>query len=106
MKFWTNGTMHEDAQGISIADRGFLLGDGLFETLLVRKGRPVFFKEHVDRLAGSAETLGIRLPYDQGTLYKAIEALAAGEAGSDICSARITLTRGEGPRGLVPPPGK
>jgi len=43
-------------------DRSYLLGDGLFETILVQQGRPVFLAEHLARLAASAAFLGYNLP--------------------------------------------
>ena len=45
-------------------DRGFVLGDGLFETVLVQHGRPVLWKEHLDRMAATAEELHFPLPTD------------------------------------------
>ncbi|MEW6081527.1 MAG: aminotransferase class IV [Bacillota bacterium] len=43
-------------------DRSYLLGDGLFETILVLEGRPVFLAEHLARLTASAAFLGYALP--------------------------------------------
>ncbi|MBT9171675.1 MAG: Branched-chain-amino-acid aminotransferase [Syntrophomonadaceae bacterium] len=44
------------------ADRSYLLGDGLFETILVQACRPVFLAEHLARLSASAAFLGYALP--------------------------------------------
>ena len=41
-------------------DRGRLLGEGVFETILVYRGRPVSLTEHLARLERSAAAL--RLP--------------------------------------------
>jgi branched-subunit amino acid aminotransferase/4-amino-4-deoxychorismate lyase len=43
-------------------DRSYLLGDGLFETILVQAGRPVFLAEHLARLSASSACLGYALP--------------------------------------------
>ncbi|BCB80191.1 aminodeoxychorismate lyase [Phytohabitans flavus] len=44
------------------ADDPGILGDGLFETMLVRDGRPWLLDEHLDRLSASAPTLGLAVP--------------------------------------------
>ena len=45
-----NGTlMPADAAHLSVFDRGFQLGDGIFETLRARSGRPVELAEHLTR---------------------------------------------------------
>lgn len=102
MTYWINGTYREKADGvIALADRGFALGDGLFETLLVRDGEPVFLSEHLARLQKSADFMALPVPFDEATVHKAIRKLAAGAAGD--MAARITLSRGVGPRGILPP---
>ena len=37
-------------KNISIKDRGFNYGDGLFETILVKDSKILYLKEHVERL--------------------------------------------------------
>ncbi len=54
--------LDEDRAHVSVADRGFLVGEGLFETLRAYNGHVVFVKEHILRLAESAEQLEIKLP--------------------------------------------
>ena len=44
------------------ADRGLLLGDGLFETLPSHGGKPVRLAAHLARLEAGASALGISLP--------------------------------------------
>lgn len=84
---------------VSALDRGFLLGDGLFETLLVRDTTPVFLKEHLSRLRKSARAMGIRYPYsDQETGRIIQKAVANGR--TENASIRITVTRGQSPAGL------
>ena len=61
-----------DAPHLSVFDRGFQLGDGVFETLRASGGRPTELAQHVDRLGRSARGLEIALPDDIG------ETLAAG----------------------------
>ena len=61
--YYCNGRLLP-AQDCSLppADRSYLLGDGLFETILVQAGRPVFLPEHLARLSASAAFLGYALP--------------------------------------------
>ena len=48
---------------LSLFDRGFLLADGVFETVLIKNGVAVWWEEHMARLAAAAKTLGIDMPY-------------------------------------------
>lgn len=106
---WVSGRLlSADAPHISVFDRGFQLGDGIFETLRAKAGRPTELTEHVDRLLRSARGLEIPLPSDIGpTLADGIAALLAAEGldGPDgDASIRITVSRGvfRG-RGILPP---
>jgi branched-chain amino acid aminotransferase len=106
---WVNGAIVPAGEPVLTAfDRGFQLGDGVFETLRARDGRPTELAEHLARLRRSAEGLAIPLPGDVETLLaRAIgELLAAQElAGPDAdASIRITVSRGAFfGRGLLPP---
>ena len=56
---WLDGTLHATTiVPFDVADRGLLLGDGLFDTSLVLNGRMVWRAAHVARLAASAQVLG------------------------------------------------
>jgi branched-chain amino acid aminotransferase len=86
-------------------DRGFLLGDGLFETMRAERGRVPFLDRHLDRLEAGAATLGIPLPQPRTALGAAcLEVLHANRLMDKDAALRITLSRGPGPRGLAPPP--
>lgn len=106
MKVWLNGSIMDarDAR-IDPADRGFLLGDGLFETMLALHGHPVFADAHMLRLKAGAELIGLPLPYAPDTLETACaEVLEASDlADAPRSSLRVTVTRGPGPRGLALP---
>ena len=106
MIVWLDGKLIEEADArIAPTDRGFLLGDGIFETLLVRNGQPVFLEAHLDRLTRGARTLGFTAPIDATAIHAVIIALlGANQLNQEPRAAvRITLTRGTGPRGLAPP---
>lgn len=42
---------------VDLADRGFQFGDGVFTTLLIQDGIPLFAREHLDRLDRDAKIL-------------------------------------------------
>jgi branched-chain amino acid aminotransferase len=87
------------------ADRGLLLGDGLFETVLVEQGRAALLARHLARLAASAAQLGFELPADAGdAVLGALPGLCADEGRPARAALRVVLTRGAW-CGLEPGPG-
>ncbi|MFZ3033615.1 MAG: aminotransferase class IV [Parvibaculum sp.] len=106
MMIWFNGTLHDESEvRIDPRDRGLLLGDGLFETMLARFGNIAFLDDHIIRLAAGANILGIPFPESLSHIVIACEMLleANGLIDAPRVAIRITLTRGPGPRGLLPP---
>jgi branched-chain amino acid aminotransferase len=79
-------------------DRGLLLGDGLFETLRLYRGRPFRLDAHLARLRDGAGRVGIPVPPDLNPRVDEVVRRWAGEDGA----LRILLTRGVG-SGLAPP---
>jgi branched-chain amino acid aminotransferase len=106
---WVDGQLlPADGVHLSAFDRGFQLGDGVFETLRARGGHPTELAEHIARLRGSAAGLDIALPDDVDLQLTAgiAQLLAAdGFDGPDgDVSLRITVSRGAfRGRGLLPP---
>jgi len=106
---WVDGRIVEANEPVlTVFDRGFQLGDGVFETLRARGAHPTELDEHVARLRRSAAGLEIPLPEDvAATLARAIDELLATEGlgGPDgDASVRITVSRGPFyGRGLLPP---
>ena len=80
-------------------DRGLMLGDGLFETLLSLDGDLQFFDEHLARMVRACAIVGIAPP-DASDARDAAHAAASGVAGR--AAIRLTLTAGSG-RGLERP---
>ena len=106
---WVDGqVVPADARQISVSDRGFQLGDGIFETLRAKGGRCTELSEHVARLRRSAAGLAFDLPDGvDAVLADGIAKLLAVEGldgpGADA-SVRITVSRGVwASRGLLPP---
>ena len=82
-------------------DRGFLLGDGLFETLRVVNGKPFRMAQHLERLSRGAEFLKIKLPFTARELEKFARQLIEQNKLPEAM-LRVTLTRGPGERGYSP----
>lgn len=85
---------------INIADRGFLLGDGLFETLRADQGKIAYLKEHYARLANAGQYLKIRLPASETSLRDICETLLEKNELTQTAALRITLSRGISERGI------
>ncbi len=101
MKCLLNGQLLDAAAAnIAATDRGFTLGDGLFETIRVRQGRVQRLPAHIARLTRGAQLLGIPLPDQE--LLEALEIVRTANNLEDGV-LRLTLTRGSGPRGVLPP---
>jgi len=101
MGAWLNGTLTPAAL-IDAADRGFTLGDGLFETIRAVGGRACHLDRHLARLHHGARLLQIPVPYGDAAIGDAITALLHQEGLNDA-TVRVTLSRGPAPRGLLPP---
>jgi branched-chain amino acid aminotransferase len=96
-----NGQFLPEAQAVvPVNDRGFLLGDGLFETMRVAGGRPFRFPQHLERLARGADFLKIKLPFAPKELGKFAQQLIEENKMPDAV-LRLTLTRGVGERGYA-----
>jgi branched-chain amino acid aminotransferase len=106
---WVDGRLAPAGdRHLSAFDRGFQLGDAIFETLRARAGRPTELEQHLARLRSSAEGLGITLvPTAEADIANGIAELLRADnlAGPDGDAAvRITVSRGAFfGRGLLPP---
>ena len=87
--FWTI-----DKANISVLDRGFTYGDGLFETMRVYSGKIFRLEHHLDRLFQSARSILIELPITRNEIRSAIYA-ALKLNGLSNSIVRLTVTRGE-----------
>jgi branched-chain amino acid aminotransferase len=86
----------EDA-AISPLDHGLVVGDGVFETIRVYRGRPFAWTRHVRRLHASADGIGLSAPPNDSLRAAADAVLAA----NDLREARLRITVTGGPA----PPG-
>ncbi len=90
-------------KAVPLDDRGLLLGDGLFETILVRDGAPVLWEDHLARLAAGCAVLGLPPPGAGDARAACDAALSAASVGAGRAALRLTLTAGSGGRGLDRP---
>lgn len=129
MILYLNGHfIEQDNAHIPITDRGFLLGDGVFDTMAVKDGIPLYAEAHAARLSDHAESLGIPLSAATANILRpaALDApppspsSASKTTNLELCkiiegliernnlktgyaAIRTTLTRGPGQRGLATP---
>ena len=103
MLAYLNGLyLPESEAKVSISDRGWLYGDGVFETMRTYGGRVFKLDEHLERLERSAATIGIKLPMDLSDLAAVVlELLERGAPTGDI-AIRVAVSRGGGGGGLWP----
>ena len=96
---WFDGRLVEpDAVAVRLDDHGFTIGDGVFETLLVRAGHPTFWARHAARLARSLAATGMA-PVDEQLVAGAVRAVLDASGLTDA-RLRITVSSGPGPAGL------
>ncbi len=96
MRVHLNGRLVDEREAlVSAFDRGFLLGDGVFESMRSVAGRIFRIGRHLERLRRSASLIGLDLPQDGAAIPRAVdETLRAN--GLREARARVTITRGPG----------
>ena len=71
--FYVDGQfVPSDQATIPINDLALLRGYGVFDFLKTYKGKPIFLKEHIERLQRSAEQIGLDLPWSRGELINIV----------------------------------
>ncbi|MFB6140241.1 MAG: aminotransferase class IV [Halosimplex sp.] len=103
MHYHLNGDIvSADEATVSVRDRGFMYGDGAFETLRVYGGDPFEWRAHRERLRRSAETLGFAEAVPDDLRERVDETLAANDFDEAYC--KVSVTRGVQPGKLTPDP--
>jgi branched-chain amino acid aminotransferase len=100
-----NGRLCEPGQAVvSALDAGFLLGDGLFESLRAGGGAPYLLERHLRRLFAAAAALEFaNMPSPEAVAEQVLRTLR--RAALPEAYVRVTVTRGIGGVGLTPPEG-
>ena len=86
----------EDAR-ISVLDRGFIFGDGVYEVIPAYSHIPFRLAEHLRRLQKSLDGIQLRNPYTDIEWRKLLEQIIASNEGEDQ-SLYLHITRGVAPR--------
>ena len=93
-----NGVLSSTADAVvSVTDRGFTHGLGLYETLKLVDGVPVFFDEHADRLERGVAELGLESCVGRDDLAEEICRLAAANGAPNACRVLLTAGPPDGP---------
>ena len=105
MQVWMNGSFRDlDEASIPVTDRGFLLGDGFFETMRAHEGKIAWLEAHMGRLDHHAEL--IEFPLDLLPETEEVAEIVAKlfeQIHRKDAVVRMTVSRGPGERGLLPP---
>ena len=96
MESWVDG---QPADTLSLKDRGLAYGDGLFETIAVKAGRPLLLERHLQRLAEGCQRLAIAADHDLVRRELLAYAAALGDG-----VLKLILTRGDSQRGYTADP--
>lgn len=88
----------EPEECIPVLDRGLQYGDGLFETIAIRHGKPRLWTGHMQRLAAGCAGLGFSPP-NTDQLAADVQRVAGNQ---DRAVVKIIVTRGSGTRGYRP----
>lgn len=86
----------EDAR-VSVLDRGFIFGDGVYEVIPVYSHIPFRLAEHLRRLQKSLDGIQLKNPHTDIEWEKLIEQVIASSKGEDQ-SVYLHITRGVAPR--------
>ena len=102
MQAFFNGQLVPKEQAtVSVFDRSFMYGDGLFETMRIFNGKPFRWAQHLERMQRGAQFLKIRMPFTPQELKQhARQLIEANQIPDGVL--RVHLSRGVGERGYLP----
>ncbi len=100
MLIFLNGSLvPQDEAKVSVLDRVFLYGDGVFETLRAYSGKIFHLDDHVIRLFRSADSIYLKTPFTEDYVKEALYKTLRGNNLNDAY-LRLTITRGQSNPGL------
>ena len=90
-----NGQLLPDSAGVPVQNRGFLFADGIFETIRIAYGQPLFLEDHHQRIREGLKAHRIHAPlgFTPASIRGDIETLLEAEDITGGARVRITLTR-------------
>jgi len=86
---------------VSPLDRGFLFGEGLFETWRTYRGRPYAIAEHLARMARTARRIGLEFDPGEPWQQRSVDLARRNRMLESDGAVRMTITRGRGPVSLI-----
>lgn len=96
-----NGELYPPEEAtVSVFDRNFLYGDGVFDSMPIYDGDVILFDRHVDRLFRSAKGIQLELTQTKAELKSELMRTAA-RSGVEYGALRVMISRGAGPPGIV-----
>jgi branched-chain amino acid aminotransferase len=99
---YINGEFYSQSQArISVFDRGFLYGDGVFEGIRVYDGRVFRLDQHLARLYHGAKAILLDIPMPNGRLREVVVETVR-RTGLRDAYVRLVVSRGTGDLGLDP----
>lgn len=90
---------------VSVLDRGFIFGDGIYEVVPVYEGRLFGFRSHMARLARSLAEIGIANPHTEQQWLDIARQLLKACAPAPQQALYLQVTRGVAPREHTIPQG-
>ncbi len=93
-----NGVIQDSEMQLTVSNRSFLYGDGVFETLKIVNNKILFFEDHYFRLMASMRIVRMEIPmsftleYLEEQILKLVEVMAM----QDSARVRFTVFRNEG----------
>ena len=93
-----NGVITEEELQLSVSNRSFLYGDGVFETLKVLNNQILFFEDHYFRLLASMRIIRMQIPmsFTLEYLEEQILTLVRKQGVQDSARVRLTVFRNDG----------
>ncbi|MGI9228966.1 MAG: D-amino-acid transaminase [Gammaproteobacteria bacterium] len=79
---------------VSVLDRGFLFGDGVYEVIPVFAGATFREREHLQRLDRSLQAIALRLPMSEADWHKMLQALLEKNQSGPVGAIYLQVTRG------------
>ncbi|MEQ9323909.1 MAG: aminotransferase class IV [Polyangiaceae bacterium] len=95
---------------VSVFDSGFMLGDGIWESMRVHRGVVLFFEQHMARLFEGAKAIHLDVGLTAAELRERIIGCVKANGWDDHVHVRLMITRGlrstpyQSPRVVVSPP--
>ena len=95
IQIYINGELYPRQKAcISVFDSGFLLGDGVWEGIRLLNGHLVFLENHMERLYGGAEKLGIAIGHSREKLARLVQDTLDANGMKTGVHIRLIVSRG------------